>query len=598
MNSNGRKTIELPEFVTVRDLAAMIETSPVKIIKHLMANGKMANVNQQIDFDTAALVIDELGYDAEPLTVVEEELEPDSLGPEWRRVIAAESDEDLAVRPPVVTVLGHVDHGKTSLLDAIRGTEVAEGEAGGITQHIGAYQVTHDGRKITFLDTPGHAAFTAMRARGAQTTDIAVLVVAADDGVMPQTREATAHAKAANVPIIVALNKIDRPNANPDMVMQQLSEIDLIPDEWGGDTMVVPVSAKERIGIEDLLEAILLVADDSDIRANPKSDVASGTVVEARIERARGVLATLIVQNGTLKVGDAVVVGTVSGRLRAMFNYRGDKIQKAGPSTPVSIMGLSDVPVSGDLFETVKSASEGRRIVAERKEVLASQSKTQRQSFTLDQMFAAFQQGETQELNLIVKADVQGSLEPIIDSLQKLGTEELKVKLIFSDVGNITESDILLASTSKAIVIGFNVKPDKAAQRLAETHGVDIRTYNIIYRLTEDIEKALKGKLGPEYKEVELGQAEVRAVFKASKKVGSVAGCRVQSGEVQRKSKVRILRNGNVIHESIINSLRRERDDVREVRQGFECGIGVDGFVDWHVGDIITAYQTVEVEAT
>ncbi len=596
MSDNGRKTIELPEFITVRDLAAMIEISPIDIIKQLMANGMMANINQQIDFDTAALVIDELGYDAEPLTVVEETSEDESAGPEWRQRIAAEAAEDLKTRPPVVTIMGHVDHGKTSLLDVIRGTGVAEQEAGGITQHIGAYQVTHNNYKITFLDTPGHAAFTAMRARGAQATDIAILVVAADDGVMPQTREAAAHAKAAKVPVVVALNKIDRSNANPDVVKKQLSEIDLTPDEWDGDTIVVPVSAKERTGIEDLLEAILLVADDNDILANPNADKVSGTVIEARIEKSRGVMITLLVQNGTLRVGDAVIIGTVSGRIRAMFDYEGKKIESAEPSMPVSIMGLPKVPEAGELFETVKSTSLGRRIASERKDALAEQKKVKRQTFTLDQMFAAFRQGKAEELNLVVKADVQGSLEPIVKSLENLGNKELKVRLIYSGVGNINESDILLASTSKAIAIGFNVEPDRSARSLAATNGVDIRTYDVIYRLTEDIEKALKGKLGPEYTEVQLGKAEVRATFKASRKLGTVAGCRIQEGELRRNAKVRVLRGSQVVHEGTVTSLRRGRDDVREVRQGFECGIGVDGYNDWEIGDIIAAYEIVEVE--
>jgi len=595
MSDNGRKTIELPEFITVRDLAAMIEVSPIDIIKRLMANGMMANINQQIDFDTAALVIDELGYDAEPLTLVEE-TEDESAGPEWRQLIAAEAVEDLKTRPPVVTIMGHVDHGKTSLLDVIRGTGVAEQEAGGITQHIGAYQVTHNNYKITFLDTPGHAAFTAMRARGAQATDIAILVVAADDGVMPQTREAAAHAKAAKVPVVVALNKIDRSNANPDVVKKQLSEIDLTPDEWDGDTIVVPVSAKERIGIEDLLEAILLVAEDNDILANPDADKVSGTVIEARIEKSRGVITTLLVQNGTLKVGDVVVIGTVSGRIRAMFDYQGKKVKSAEPSMPVSIMGMPKVPEAGELFETVKSTSLGRRIASARKDALAEQNKVKRQTFTLDQMFAAFRQGKAEELNLVVKADVQGSLEPIIKSLESLGNKELKVRLIYSGVGNITESDILLASTAKAIAIGFNVEPDKSARSLANTDGVDIRTYDVIYRLTEDIEKALKGKLGPEYTEVQLGKAEVRATFKASRKLGTVAGCRIQEGELRRNAKVRVLRGNQVVHEGTVTSLRRGRDDVREVRQGFECGIGVEGYNDWEIGDIIAAYEIVEVE--
>jgi translation initiation factor IF-2 len=594
MSDNVRRAtpIELPPTITVRDLAKAIQSSPIDIIKSLMANGVMANINQQIDFDTAAIVAAEMGYDA-TLEAPEAAEEDQGEIPLWRRVIAGENPADLVPRPPVVTILGHVDHGKTTLLDALRQTHVAEGEVGGITQHIGAYQVELKGRTITFLDTPGHAAFTAMRARGAQGADIVVLVVAADDGVMPQTKEAIAHAKAAKVPIIVAMNKIDKPNADRERVKQQLAEVGLVPDDWDGDTIVVPISAKRMIGLEDLLEAILLVADSMDIKANPKGQVI-GTVIEAERDRAKGVLATLLVQNGTLKVGDVVVAGTAHGRLRAMFDYRGRKLHKAGPSTPVSVMGLNDVPVAGDLFQVVESEREAREIVFERAQMNQQTAATAKSAVTLEELFDRFQAGEVRELRLIIKADVQGSLEPIISSLNELNKGDIKITILYAETGNIGENDVMLASASNAIVIGFNVQPDPAARRLAESEGVSIRIYDIIYRLTEDVEKALKGMLEPEEKEVVLGHAEVRAVF-TIRKVGNIAGCRVLDGEIRRSARIRVIRNGEVVHEGPIASLKHLQEDVREVRAGFECGIGLKGFDDVQIGDRLECYVLEKV---
>jgi translation initiation factor IF-2 len=579
----------------VRDLSERLNASPIDVIKTLMANGVMANINQQIDFDTAAIVAAELGFDATLETYEIDTEEEFGELPLWRQLIAKESPKELSPRPPVVTILGHVDHGKTTLLDAIRETDVAGGEFGGITQHIGAYQIQHEGQTITFLDTPGHAAFTAMRARGAQGADIVVLVVAADDGVMPQTREAIAHAKAAQVPIVVALNKMDRPNANLERCKQQLAEAELIPDDWDGDTIVVPLSAINKTGLDDLMEAILLVADNLEILANEHGTV-FGTVIEAERDRFKGVLATLLVQNGTLKVGDVVIAGTTHGRIKAMFDFRGNKVTEAGPSMPVSIMGLDDVPSAGDLFQTSTSEREARTLVKERELTLEEQTRAQRKSATLEQLFARFQAGEEKELRLIIKADVQGSLEPIISSVNELQTGEIGINIILSGTGNISEGDVMLAATSNAIVIGFNVEGDTAAQRLADSEGVSIRTYNIIYRLTEDIEKALKGMLEPEEREVVIGKAEVLAVFRASR-IGRVAGCRVIDGELRRNGKIRVLRNDENIFEGEFASLRRHQDDVREVRQGFECGVGIRGFNEFEEGDMLECFvmETVAI---
>jgi translation initiation factor IF-2 len=588
MSNNGNK-IELPASIVIRDLAQRIEKSPIDLIKKLMSNGVMATINQAVDFDTAAIVVAEYGFEA-VLEVVEEAVVETGEVPLWRRMIAGEDEARLANRPPVITILGHVDHGKTSLLDVIRQTDVAAGEAGGITQHIGAYQVEHKGRTITFLDTPGHAAFTQMRARGAQGADIVVLVVAADDGVMPQTREAIAHAKAARVPIIVALNKIDKANANPEHVKQQLAEQELVPDEWGGNTMVIPVSAKQKQGIEDLLEAILLVADNTSIKANPNGKVI-GTVIEAELDKTKGAVSTLLIQNGTLEAGDTVVAGTAHGRLRALSDFRGKPVKKAGPSTPVSVLGLNDVPSAGDLFEVVDSEKEARLMVAERL-ALAKSAVQAKKKVSLEDLFSSVQAGEAKELNLIVKADVQGSLDPIVSELNKLGEGEIGIKVLYAETGNIGDNDVMLATASNAIIIGFNVQVDVSARRMAEKEGVDIRLYEIIYRMTEDIEKALSGMLEPETKEQIIGRATVLAVFSASK-FGKVAGCRVTEGELRRNAKVRLYRGSDIVYEGDMGSLRHEKEDVREVRQGFECGVGFKNFNDIQVGDQLVCY-TVE----
>ena len=586
MSDNGNK-IEIPVSIVVRDLAQIIDKSPIDLIKKLMSNGVMATINQSVDFDTAAIVVEEYGFEAIP-EVIEEEVVETGEVPLWRQAIADEDEADLKSRPPVVTILGHVDHGKTSLLDVIRETDVATGEAGGITQHIGAYQVERKGRLITFLDTPGHAAFTQMRARGAQGADIVILVVAADDGVMPQTKEAIAHAKAANVPIIVALNKIDKANANPELVKKQLAEQELVPDEWEGDTMVVPVSAKEKQGIDDLLEGILLVADNTDIRANPKGEVI-GTVIEAELDKSKGVMATLLVQSGTLKLGDVVIAGTSHGKLRAVTDFKGKPVKKAGPSMPVSVMGLNEVPTAGDMFHVVETDKEARAIVAERVEEAKAQSQTKRKT-TLEDLFENVQLGEVKELNLIVKADVQGSLDPIVSELNKLGAgSEISLKIIYTETGNISDNDIMLASASNAILIGFNVQADVSARKLAEKEGVDIRLYEIIYRMTEDIEKALKGMLDPVVSEKVLGRADVLAVFTASK-FGRVAGCKVTEGELRRNAKARLIRGDDIVYEGDMGSLRHEKDDVKEIRQGFECGVGFKNFKDIKVGDQLICY--------
>lgn len=588
MSNDGKKTITLPYSLSVRELANQLDTSAVQVIKILMSNGVMASINQQIDFDTAAVVATELGYT--PQVQQEEEVQEEETGevPLWRRVILEEDPAKLVDRPPVITILGHVDHGKTTLLDAIRHTNVAEGEAGGITQHIGAYQVTHNGRLITFLDTPGHAAFTSMRARGAQGADIVVLVVAADDGVQPQTREAANHAKAAKVPIIVALNKIDKPDANPDLVKRQLAEIGLQPDEWEGDTFVVPVSAKMKQGLDDLLETILLVADNMMIKANPKGKCI-GTVVEAKLEKTTGPMATLLVQNGTLRVGDVVVAGESWGKIKAMFDQRNKRIKEAPPSTPVVIMGLDQLPEAGDLFQVVSSEREARQIVQER--IAQREAKRSAKRATLEELFARFKSGETKELRLILKADVYGSLEPIVNSLEELGKKEkdMAINVLHAEAGNITESDVMLAAASDAIILGFNVESDQDVRHIAENEGVSIRIYNIIYRLLEDVEKALKGLLEPEMVENVIGKAEVLATFRISKS-SIVAGCRVLEGEIRRNASVRVIRDDQVIHTGEVASLKREKDDVREVRAGMEFGIAIKNFNDVKIGDIIECF--------
>ncbi|MCR4408450.1 MAG: translation initiation factor IF-2 [Anaerolineae bacterium] len=587
------RVVVIPEFLTVRQLANLMSVSPIDIIKELMNAGLMVNINQQIDFDTAAIVAQDMGFEVQPESPLQVEVVEEAAAPVKQQFIAGEAPEDLVSRPPVVTILGHVDHGKTKLLDAIRHTNVAESEAGGITQHIGAYQIVYDGKPITFLDTPGHEAFTAMRARGAQGADIAVLVVAADDGVQPQTIEAIAHARAAHVPIIVALNKIDKPNANPDVVKQQLADAGLVVDDWGGDVICVPVSAKHKINIEELLENILLVSEVAELKANPNRP-AVGTVVEGRLDKSKGAMATILVQNGTLRVGDAVVIGEIYGRVRAMFNDKGKQVKEAPPSMPVVISGLSDVPTAGDILEVVENERTARMIAnnraARRQEAAARPTRV----FTLDDLYNQFQAGQVKELNLIIKADVQGSIEPIVTSLQKLGDESLQVNILHQATGNITESDIMLAIASRAIVIGFNVTVDPAARRMAESEGVDVRVYDIIYRLIDDVDKALKGLLEPVYQDVVTGHAEVRAVFRISG-VGRVAGAYVLDGEIARNSLARVRRGEEVIYNGRIASLKRFTEDVKEVKAGFECGISLEKFDDFREGDVIEVYRKERV---
>ncbi len=578
--------IEVPDFVTVRELADIMQTSPIDVIKQLMNNGIMANINQQIDFDTAAIVAEEMGYEAKPLVAEVEEEEEIADRPAWRQILAEEKEADLEPRPAVITMLGHVDHGKTSLLDVIRHSNVQSGEAGGITQHIGAYQVTHEGTLITFLDTPGHEAFTAMRARGARATDIAVLVIAADDGIMPQTREAIDHARAAQVPIVVALNKMDLATANPNRVMQQLAEIGLTPDEWDGDTLVIPVSAKLEEGIEDLLEAIVLTSEEIVPRANPDAE-ASGTVLEARLEKGRGVMTTVLVQNGTLHAGDTLIIGENYGKIRAMFDFRGQSAQSAGPSTPVSVSGLSGMPAAGEQFAVVDSEKTARRVIDQ-----ALQSEEQvdarRAPISLDEFFSRLQEGSAKSLNLVIKADVQGSLEPIITSLERINQneEEVTLEILRAATGNITESDIMLAAASDAVVLGFNVEADSAAKVAASNEQVQITIYTIIYKLLEDVEKALKGMLMPEVRETIIGRAEVRQVFRI-RSVGNVAGCYMRTGEARRNARARVIRDMDLLHTGDVSSLKHLQENVREVKTGFEFGVSVDGWSDYQPGDII-----------
>lgn len=587
------KVVELPAVLTVRQLASLLGISPIDVIKELMDNGIMANINQQIDYETAAIVAEEMGFETKEKAPPIEKVEPKLPRPLRHRFYEGEDPKDLQPRPPVVTVLGHVDHGKTKLLDAIRHTNVAEGEAGGITQHIGAYQIKTDDKKITFLDTPGHEAFTAMRARGAQVTDLAVLVVAADDGVMPQTKEAIDHARAAQVPIVVALNKMDKSEANPEVVKQQLADVGLTVEEWGGDIICVPISAKFNQGIEDLLENILLVAEVEELKANPNRP-AVGTVVEGKLDKSRGAIATVLVQNGTLKVGDVVVVDELYGRVRAMFNDKGKPVKKVGPSTPVAILGLPGVPRAGDAFKVVTNERTARAMTAKRVEEKQRVAKQPLKVLSLDDLHNQIQAGKVKELNLVLKADVQGSLEPIENSLKQLGDENLRVKIIHDGTGNVTESDIMLAVASRAIVIGFNVEVDPAARRVADAEGVDIRLYDIIYKLVDDIEKALKGLLEPVYADVVVGHAEVRAIFRIPQR-GKVAGVYVTDGQVTRNALAKISRNGEVVYEGRVNSLKRFTEDVKEVNTGFECGVGLEDFDEFVEGDVIEFYRRERV---
>lgn len=578
--------ITFTESLTVGELADKLGKEPSEIIKKLMMLGIMATINQDLDKDTIELIASEYGVE------VEEEIIFDET--EFEKYEMEDKEEDLEVRPPIVTIMGHVDHGKTTLLDSIRKTKVAEGEAGGITQHIGAYQVEINGKKITFLDTPGHAAFTTMRARGAKVTDITILVVAADDGVMPQTIEAINHAKAAEVPIIVAVNKMDKPTANPDRVMQELTEHGLVPEDWGGDTIFVPISALKGDGIDDLLEMILLVSEVEELKANPNR-LATGTVIEAELDKGRGSVATLLIQNGTLKVGDPIVVGNTYGRVRAMVNDLGRRVKQAGPSTPVEVTGLNDVPLAGDRFMAFEDEKKARQIGEARAQKQLEQQRSEKTKLSLDDLFEQIKQGDVKEINIIVKADVQGSVEALSAALQKIEVEGVKVKIIHTGVGAITESDIILASASNAIVIGFNVRPDANAKRTAEAENVDIRLHRIIYKVIEEIEAAMKGLLDPEFEEKVIGQLEVRQTFKVSK-IGTIAGCYVTDGTVTRHSGIRLIRDGIVIFEGEIDTLKRYKDDVKEVAQGYECGITIKNFNDIKEGDVIEAFVMEEVK--
>ena len=577
--------VMIPDEISVGELASRMKKTGAEVVKCLMKNGVMASLSQIIDFDTAAIIAEEMGCKVEhEVTVTIEE-----------RLIDDHEDkpEDLVPRAPVVVVMGHVDHGKTSLLDTIRHTSVAAGEAGGITQHIGAYQVQVNGKPITFLDTPGHEAFTSMRARGAMITDIAILVVAADDGIMPQTVESINHAKAANIPIIVAINKIDKENANPDRVLQQLTEYGLVPEDWGGDTICCKISAKQKIGIENLLEMVTLTAEMAELKANPNRS-AKGTVIEARLDKGRGPVATLLVQNGTLKQGDIIIAGTAVGRVRTMMDFKGTRLTEAGPSVPVEIAGLSEAPEAGSPFFAVADERMARELVEQRKAEARAKAAAPVQKVSLENLFDQIQAGERKELALIVKADVQGSVEAVKASLEKLSNDEVSVRVIHGGVGAINESDVMLAASSGAIIVGFNVRPDAAARDGAARQNVDMRMYRVIYDCIDEIEAAMKGMLAPKYREVVLGHAEVRQTYKVSS-VGTVAGCYVQDGKIVRSCSVRVVRDGIVIHEGSLASLKRFKDDAREVAENYECGLTVEKFNDIKEGDIIEAFTMEEI---
>lgn len=573
-------TIEVPEEITVGELASLLRMTATEVIKKLMVLGVMATVNEVIDYDTAEIVATELGAKVKKQVIVsiEEQIIEEEI----------EDDENAVTRPPVICVMGHVDHGKTSILDAIRDTDVTSTEAGGITQAIGAYQVVTNGNKITFLDTPGHAAFTAMRARGAMATDIAVLVVAADDGIMPQTIEAINHAKAAGVEIIVAINKMDKEGANPDRIMQQLTEHELVPEEWGGDVICVPVSAKTRMGIDKLLETILLVAEMAELKANPDR-TAKGVVIEAKLDKGRGPVATLLVQNGTLRTGDIIIAGTAVGKVRVMTDYRGSRLDEAGPSVPVEITGLADVPSAGDSFNAVSDERLAKELVEQRKHEAKQEQFKSFQKVTLDNIFSQIAEGEIKELPIIVKADVQGSVEAVKQSLEKISNDEVRVRVIHGGVGAVSESDVMLASASNAIIVGFNVRPNPVAEDTAKRDGVDIRLYRVIYDAIEEITTAMKGMLAPKFREVGVGKAEVRMVYKISN-VGLVAGSYVIDGKITRNCDVRVVRDGIVVAEDKIDSLKRFKDDAKEVAKGFECGISLERFADIKEGDILEGF--------
>jgi len=576
------------ETITVKDLSEKIGKPAAEIIKKLFILGTLATINQELDFDTCSLIASDYGIELERnIAKTAEEVLNESSD-------ETDADENLVVRPPVVTIMGHVDHGKTSLLDAIRHTSVTEGEAGGITQHIGAYTVTSGGRQITFIDTPGHEAFTSMRARGAQVTDVVILVVAADDGIMPQTVEAINHSKAANVPIIVALNKMDKESANPERIKQQLTEYGLVSEEWGGDTICVPVSAKTRMGLDTLLEMILLEADVLELRANP-TRLAKGTIIEAELDKGRGPIATVLVQNGTLKIGDTIVAGTAYGRVRAMVDDKGRRVVEAGPSTPVEVLGFSEVPSAGDTLNVAEIDKLSRQVAEERRDKQKAEQLKNLSKVSLDDLFNQIAEGEVKDLNVIVKADVQGSVEAVKQALEKLSNDEVRVRCIHGGVGAITDTDIMFASASNAIVIGFNVRPNASARAAAEKEKVDMRLYRIIYNAIEDIQNAMKGMFKPVFKEVELGHASVRETFKVSG-VGTIAGSYVQAGKVSRSAQVRVVRGGIVVHEGKIASLKRFKDDAKEVAAGYECGIGIENFNDLQEGDVIEAFVMEEVK--
>ncbi|WP_420178096.1 translation initiation factor IF-2 [Ornithinibacillus scapharcae] len=580
------KEIKYSGTLTVSELADKLNKEASEIIKKLMFLGVMATKNQDLDDDAIELICAEFDVEVEKEIILEDT--------DLDKYMEEDNEADLIERPAVVTIMGHVDHGKTTLLDSIRNTKVTAGEAGGITQHIGAYQVKRNGKKITFLDTPGHAAFTSMRSRGAQVTDIAILVVAADDGVMPQTVEAINHAKAAEVPIIIAVNKVDKETANPDRVMQELTEYELIPEDWGGDTIFVPLSALKGEGIDDLLEMIVLVSEVEELKANPNRH-ATGTVIEAQLDKGRGSVATLLVQNGTLRVGDPIVVGNTFGRVRAMVNDLGQRVKEAGPSTPVEITGLNDVPQAGDQFVVFEDEKTARQIGEARQQKHIQENRSETTKVSLDDLFEQIKQGEMKEINVIIKADVQGSVEALASSLQKIEVEGVKIKIIHTGVGAIAESDIILASASNAIVIGFNVRPDANAKNTADSEKVDIRLHRVIYKAIEEIEAAMKGMLDPEFEEKVIGQAEVRETFKVSK-VGTIAGSYVTDGKITRDAGIRLIRNGVVLFEGEIDALKRFKDDVKEVAQNYECGITIKNYNDIKEGDIIEAYVMEEIE--
>jgi translation initiation factor IF-2 len=580
-------SVEIPRTIAVRQLAELIKVDTILVIKQLMRNGIMANINQVIDYDMAASVAKTFGYQSKLQPLKDQQFATAAEESKKAKRRYGKEDANLEPRPPIVTVMGHVDHGKTKLLDAIRETNVVDQEAGGITQHIGAYQAVINGQKITFLDTPGHEAFTAMRAHGANVTDVTILVVAADDGVMPQTLEAINHAKAAEVPIVVAINKIDKDNANPDRVKQQLAEAGLVIEEWGGDTVAVEISAKQRMGIETLLESVLLVSEMEDLKANPHQP-AAGVVIEAELDKSRGPLATVLIQTGTLKEGDTIVVGMTWGRVRAMFNDLGKRIKKAEPSTPVAILGLVDVPGVGDTLKAVADEKHAQALLATRREE-AEAAAAASKAVSLHNLFDQISSGKVKELDVVLKTDVQGSIEPIRASLEDLGSDEVKVRIIHSGTGNITESDVMLASASTGLVIGFNVETTEGARKLAAQGGVDIRNYSIIYNLVDDVSKALSGLLEPTFEEVVQGHAEVRAIFTSGK--NKAAGCYVTDGKVVRNDRVRVVRGKEVLADSVVSSLKRFKDDVREVAAGYECGIGIKDFNEFQEGDVLEFYK-------